>query len=108
VPGLSFRKRLQLSTRSRVVERANYGRAMHFKTSVWVRSGDLGVLSVSTINDAYALIQRWPNKWRLGPFHDVREVLEKAVLGSVPPDEARKAFVAFLEQANMLAECDLA
>jgi hypothetical protein len=79
---------------------------MHFKTSVWVRSGDLGVLSVRTINDAYALIQRWPDKSRFGLFHDVREVLEQAVLGSVSADEARKAFVAFLNQANMLAECD--
>jgi hypothetical protein len=79
---------------------------MRFRTSVWVHAGDLKVLPVYTVEDACALLQRWPDRLQVGLFLEVRDVLEKAVLGSVQPDDARQLFVAFLDQANMLAECD--
>ncbi|MGN6304848.1 MAG: DUF982 domain-containing protein [Mesorhizobium sp.] len=77
---------------------------MRFKASVWVRALDLQVLSVNTVEDACAILRRWPHDARAGLFVEVRDVLEKAAAGAVTPDDARRSFVSLLEQANMLAE----
>jgi hypothetical protein len=71
-----------------------------------MRAGNLNVLPVATVQDAYALLQGWPGDSRVGLFVEVQHALKEALSGRVPVDEARKSFVALLNQANMLAECD--
>lgn len=77
---------------------------MRFRASVWVRALDLQILAVSTVEDARAILRRWPHDARADQFVEVRNVLEKAAAGGVAPEDARRSFVSLLEQANMLAE----
>lgn len=75
---------------------------MRFKASVWMRAGDLQVLPVSSVEDARAILRRWPHDARIGLFVEVRDLLDKAATSGTP-ENARLSFIALLKQANMLA-----
>jgi hypothetical protein len=77
---------------------------MRFKTSVWVRTGDLNVVAVDTVDYARAILSRWPYNARVGLFLEVRAVLEKAAMGRASPEDARACFVSLLETVDMLGE----
>jgi len=79
---------------------------MRFKASVWMRAGDLQVLPVISVEDARAILRRWPHDARIGLFVEVRELLDEANISGITPENARSSFISLLKQANMLAECD--
>lgn len=77
---------------------------MRFKVNVWVKEDGLGVSPVSTVEEAIEMLAEWPSD-RRGPLYYVASnSLESARTGSIPPDEAKNAFVDFCHDAGILAE----
>jgi hypothetical protein len=77
---------------------------MEFTPHILIKEGDLARSVICSVAEAIDFLAMWPSN-RRGPFfYLASDSLQSAIMGSIDPDEARRAFETFCREAGILAD----
>jgi hypothetical protein len=77
---------------------------MKFNVSIWAKGNGFSVYPINTVMGALVFLDNWPPEPRGSLFDAATDALRAARKGQITNDEARRALVAFLHEADALAE----
>ena len=75
-----------------------------FRATVWAKEGETGFRPIGSIEEAQIFLEGWPAIERGPLYYVAANSIESAKTGSISPDDAKKALIEFLDDANVLAE----
>lgn len=77
---------------------------MKFNPSVWTKGNGFSIYPINTVAGAIVFLDNWPTDKRGPLYKSAADAVRSARKGQISPDEARRALIAFLCDADGLAE----
>jgi hypothetical protein len=77
---------------------------MKLGASIWTKGNGFSIYPINTVAGAIVFLENWPSEKRGPLYWTAADAIRSVRNGQISPGEARLALVAFLHDADALAE----